>query len=82
MRICTFQHAAGMRLGVVVDDGVVDLADAAPALPREMTALLAAGAGALHSAANAAAQAPRRLPLASLRLAAPILLRMAAEMNG
>jgi 2-keto-4-pentenoate hydratase/2-oxohepta-3-ene-1,7-dioic acid hydratase in catechol pathway len=62
-----------MRLGVVVDDGVVDLVDAAPALPREMTALLAAGAGALRSAANAAAQAPRRLPLASLRLAAPIL---------
>lgn len=73
MRICTFLDGDGHRLGAVLDDGVVDLAEAAPELPREMTALLAAGDAALRRAADAAAGARRRLPLAQLALAAPIL---------
>jgi 2-keto-4-pentenoate hydratase/2-oxohepta-3-ene-1,7-dioic acid hydratase in catechol pathway len=73
VRICTFAHDGGHRLGVVLDDGVVDLADAAPDLPLEMTALLAAGPPALRRAAAAAAQASPRLPLPEVTLAAPIL---------
>jgi 2-keto-4-pentenoate hydratase/2-oxohepta-3-ene-1,7-dioic acid hydratase in catechol pathway len=73
MKLCTFQHGGATRVGVVVDGDVVDLAAEAPALPREMTALLAAGGEALHAAANAATKAKRRVPLDELRLAPPIL---------
>jgi 2-keto-4-pentenoate hydratase/2-oxohepta-3-ene-1,7-dioic acid hydratase in catechol pathway len=73
MRICTFARGGGHRIGVVLDDGVVDLAEAAPELPREMTAFLAAGPPALRRAAAAAAQAPARLPLPGVTLAAPVL---------
>ena len=73
MKLCTFQDQNGTRLGAVVEDGVVDLAVAAPELPRETTALLAAGESALAAAATAAARATRPLPLESVRLLAPIL---------
>jgi 2-keto-4-pentenoate hydratase/2-oxohepta-3-ene-1,7-dioic acid hydratase in catechol pathway len=73
MKLCTFSHSGATRIGVVADDGVVDLAAAAPELPREMTALLAAGADALHGAANAAARARSRLALEAVRLHAPVL---------
>jgi 2-keto-4-pentenoate hydratase/2-oxohepta-3-ene-1,7-dioic acid hydratase in catechol pathway len=73
VKLCTFETAGALRLGVVLDDGVVDLAAAAPELPREATALLAAGDAALRRAAAAAASARERLPLDALRLAAPIL---------
>ncbi len=39
MRLCSFLHENAARIGVVSDDGVVDLAAAAPELPREMSAL-------------------------------------------
>jgi 2-keto-4-pentenoate hydratase/2-oxohepta-3-ene-1,7-dioic acid hydratase in catechol pathway len=44
-----------------------------PELPRDLVGLLAAGEGALRAADGAARQARRRLPLASAKLAAPIL---------
>jgi 2-keto-4-pentenoate hydratase/2-oxohepta-3-ene-1,7-dioic acid hydratase in catechol pathway len=73
MKLCTFEHAGAARIGVVIDESVVDLAAAAPDLPREMTALLAAGDAALRAASDAAARAVRRLTLDSVRLLAPIL---------
>jgi 2-keto-4-pentenoate hydratase/2-oxohepta-3-ene-1,7-dioic acid hydratase in catechol pathway len=73
MKLCTFQDRDGTRLGAVLEDGVVDLAAAAPDLPREAIALLAAGDSALRSASDAAARAKYRLPLDSVRLLAPIL---------
>jgi 2-keto-4-pentenoate hydratase/2-oxohepta-3-ene-1,7-dioic acid hydratase in catechol pathway len=73
MRLCTFQHGGATRVGVVVDGDVVDLAAEAPALPRETSALLAAGGEALEAAAKAAARARQRLPLGAVRLAPPIL---------
>jgi 2-keto-4-pentenoate hydratase/2-oxohepta-3-ene-1,7-dioic acid hydratase in catechol pathway len=72
MKLCTFRHGDASRIGVVLDDAVVDLSGAAPELPREMTALLAAGPAALARAKSAAANARERLPLASVKLAAPI----------
>jgi 2-keto-4-pentenoate hydratase/2-oxohepta-3-ene-1,7-dioic acid hydratase in catechol pathway len=72
VKLCTFSHAGARRAGVVVDDAVVDLAAAAPELPRDLVALLAAGPAALAQARQAAANARARLPLASVKLAAPI----------
>ena len=53
MKLATFTDSSGTRVGVVQGDGVVDLASAAPDLPREMTALLGAGPDALAAAARA-----------------------------
>lgn len=75
MKLCTFVPSPGAapRLGVVVGDAVVDLSRAAPDLPDETCALLAAGDTALRRAAEAAAGARDRLPLDAVRLAPPIL---------
>ena len=73
MKLCTFRHEHATHIGVVTDDGVVDLSVAAPDLPREMSALLAAGPDALRRAASAASNAKQRLAIDSIRLAAPIL---------
>jgi 2-keto-4-pentenoate hydratase/2-oxohepta-3-ene-1,7-dioic acid hydratase in catechol pathway len=73
MKLCTFQHGHATRIGVVTDEGVVDLSQAAPDLPTEMTALLAAGPAALRRAAAAASNAASRLALDTVRLVAPIL---------
>jgi 2-keto-4-pentenoate hydratase/2-oxohepta-3-ene-1,7-dioic acid hydratase in catechol pathway len=73
MRLCTLLREGAARLGVVTDEGVVDLALAAPELPSDMIALLAAGEPALRRAAAAASGARVRRPLDSLRLAPPIL---------
>jgi 2-keto-4-pentenoate hydratase/2-oxohepta-3-ene-1,7-dioic acid hydratase in catechol pathway len=73
MKLCTFRHGTATRIGVVTDDGVADLAIAAPELPTEMSALLAAGPDALRRAASAASNAKQRLALDSISLCAPIL---------
>ena len=73
MKLCTFEHAAAPRVGVVLDEEVVDLTAAAPELPREMCALLGAGEPALRTARDAAARAKSRIALESVRLLAPIL---------
>jgi 2-keto-4-pentenoate hydratase/2-oxohepta-3-ene-1,7-dioic acid hydratase in catechol pathway len=73
MRLATFTHAGRTRVGVLAGDDVVDLAAAAPALPREMVAFLAAGAPALRHAAELASSARERIPLAKVRLEAPVL---------
>mgnify|MGYP006316300185 CR=1 FL=1 len=73
MRLCTFRNGDATRIGVVTDDGVVDLSQVAPELPREMSALLAAGPDALRRAASAASNTNSHLALDSVRLAAPIL---------
>jgi 2-keto-4-pentenoate hydratase/2-oxohepta-3-ene-1,7-dioic acid hydratase in catechol pathway len=72
MRLATFQHAGRTGIGVVVGDEIVDLASAAPALPREMCSLLEAGRSALEAAAGAAERAAARIPLDDVRLEAPI----------
>jgi len=73
MKLCTFLQAGVPRVGVVLDDHVVELSAVAPSLPRDLAQLLAAGPEALARAKSAAASARERLPLASLTLAAPIL---------
>jgi 2-keto-4-pentenoate hydratase/2-oxohepta-3-ene-1,7-dioic acid hydratase in catechol pathway len=73
MKLATFNAQGRTRVGVVREDAIADLSVLAPALPEEMTALLAAGAGALATAREAAEQAKTLLPLAEVTLLAPVL---------
>ncbi len=70
MKLVTFSHQGATRIGVVTGEEVVDLAAAAPDLPQEMSAFLAAGANALEQARSSSGP---RLPLASVKLEAPVL---------
>jgi 2-keto-4-pentenoate hydratase/2-oxohepta-3-ene-1,7-dioic acid hydratase in catechol pathway len=72
MKLATFTHQDRRRIGVVVDDGIVDLSAAAPELPNEMVAFLEAGSDAMQRARRAAAEAAP-IPLAEVRLEAPVL---------
>jgi 2-keto-4-pentenoate hydratase/2-oxohepta-3-ene-1,7-dioic acid hydratase in catechol pathway len=73
MKLATFAHGGTTRIGVVVDDQIVDLTAAAPELPREMTAFLAAGAPALAAARAATSRPGSRRALGSVQLQAPVL---------
>ena len=72
MKLATFTHGGATRLGVVVEDSIVDLAAAVPELPREMIAFLIAGPRAIDRAAAAAKNSAHRIPLKSVKLEAPI----------
>lgn len=73
MKLATFTQAGTTRIGVVDGDAIVDLSAAAPNLPTEMCAFLAAGTAALATARQATEQpgAPR-LALADVTVEAPI----------
>lgn len=71
MRLATFTHNGQTRLGIVIDDGIVDLAVEAPELPTEMKAFLAIGADAMEAAHRAEASA-QRIPLVDVTLEAPV----------
>src|SRR6266403_2116460 len=72
MKLVTFSEGGTTRIGVVVDDSIVDLAAAVPDLPREMTAFLVAGPAASERAQRAAKDSASRIPLTSVKLEAPI----------
>lgn len=72
MKLATFTQGGSTRIGVVVDDSIVDLAAALPDLPREMTAFLIAGPDAAERARIAAKDSAHRMALASVKLEAPI----------
>jgi 2-keto-4-pentenoate hydratase/2-oxohepta-3-ene-1,7-dioic acid hydratase in catechol pathway len=73
MRLVTFSDANGMRIGVhdAASSTIVDLA-AATRLPKDMTGFIALGANGLDLAHAAVESGRGRLPLASVRLHAPI----------
>jgi 2-keto-4-pentenoate hydratase/2-oxohepta-3-ene-1,7-dioic acid hydratase in catechol pathway len=73
MKLITFTHRGSTRIGVLVGDEVVDLQAAAPALPTEMVALLAAGEPAMETARATLAATDPRLSLADVHLESPIL---------
>lgn len=74
MRLVTFAHASGPRIGVRLGDVLVDLTLAAPGLPTNMKALLALGDAGLQDAAQAAAAAGSdcQLRFSSVRLLPPV----------
>ena len=71
MRLATFTHEGITRIGVVEGEEIIDLAAAAPDLPREMVALLELGPEGLTAVHAALAHGPR-IPMAEIRLEAPI----------
>lgn len=70
MKLATFTEGGSTRIGVVRDDGIVDLSVAAPDLPRDMVALISNDAAMAN--ARAAAEKGRALPLDKVTLEAPI----------
>jgi 2-keto-4-pentenoate hydratase/2-oxohepta-3-ene-1,7-dioic acid hydratase in catechol pathway len=73
MKLVTFTHGGSTRIGVLEGNSIVDLSVAAPQLPREMCAFLAAGAEAMAAAKAAAASGSARIACADVKLEAPIL---------
>ena len=72
MKLATFTESHRRRIGVVEGDTIVDLAVAAPHLPQSMIPFLRGGEAALSDARAAAASGKGRLPLAKVRLEAPV----------
>jgi acylpyruvate hydrolase len=72
MKLATFTHGATTHIGVVDDTEIVDLATAAPELPRDMVAFLEAGAPAVEAARRAADGTRGRIRFGDIRLEAPI----------
>jgi 2-keto-4-pentenoate hydratase/2-oxohepta-3-ene-1,7-dioic acid hydratase in catechol pathway len=75
MKLATFSHGGSARIGLVVGEEMVDLAVAAPDLPRNMIAFLEAGPEAMEAAQaaiSASCAEGSRIPLAEVHLEAPI----------
>ena len=72
MRLATFTDRAGTRIGLVVDDEIVNLKRVRPELPTDMIAFLAAGPSALDAARTALGSSSGRLKLKNVRLQAPV----------
>ncbi len=76
MKLVTFTHRAATRIGIWLEaqNTILDLRQAAPTLPQDMIAFLAAGADALAQARAALANPPAGawLPLDEVTLLAPI----------
>jgi len=73
MKLATFVHGGATRIGVVVGDAIVDLSAADPKLPTDMVSFLGAGAAAMDTARSAQTAVRARIPLADVRLEAPVL---------
>ncbi|MCZ6617708.1 MAG: hypothetical protein O7E57_06205 [Gammaproteobacteria bacterium] len=74
MKLATFTSADddSPRLGVVRNDGMVDLSRASPALPNHMIGLLAEGDDALVAARAAADSARTVIDMSEVELRAPV----------
>jgi 2-keto-4-pentenoate hydratase/2-oxohepta-3-ene-1,7-dioic acid hydratase in catechol pathway len=72
MKLATFTHAGSTRIGVVRGDELIDLASAAPELPRDLIGFLAQGARARQRAGEVASASGARIPLAEVKLEAPV----------
>lgn len=73
MKLATFTQAGRTRIGIVREAAIVDLAAHAADLPTNMLDLLEAGPAALAAAQRVAASTAPGIPLAQVRLEAPVL---------
>jgi 2-keto-4-pentenoate hydratase/2-oxohepta-3-ene-1,7-dioic acid hydratase in catechol pathway len=73
MKLATFTHGGTTGIGVVAGDSIIDLAAAAPELPREMAAFLAAGPSVLDRARKAASAGAHGISVAQIKFEAPVL---------
>ncbi len=71
MKLVRFNEGGRVRLGVVVDRGIVDLSRAAPELPTDMLEFLEAGEPAWEKA-RVATRRPPDYPLDAVHLEAPL----------
>jgi len=71
MKLARFTHNNATRLGVVVDDLIIDLGGI-PAIPRDMAEFLTIGKDALDRARTAVRDKLRSLPLKDVKLEAPV----------
>src|SRR5581483_11480010 len=72
MKLATFTSDKFTRIGIVLDDVVIDLSQAVPDLPRDMGSFLAAGEQGMAKARAATERPSAVLPLQGVRLEAPI----------
>ncbi len=72
MKLVRFTHQGSTRVGVVDGEEVVDLAAARPSLPTDMVPFLQAGRPAIQAAREATGEKGSRIPLAQVRLEAPV----------
>ncbi len=72
MKLVTFTDGDGARIGVVVGELVIDLRAAAPELPTEMAAFLAAGDAALARARDAQVGVDHAVPVDAVEFLAPV----------
>ena len=72
MKLVTFTDGDGARIGVVVGELVIDLCSAAPELPTEMAAFLAAGDAALARARDAQVDVDHAVPVDAVEFLAPV----------
>ncbi len=72
MKLVRFTHQGSTRVGVVDGEEVVDLAAARPSLPTDMVPFLQAGKPAIQAAREATGEKGSRIPLAQVRLEAPV----------
>ena len=72
MKLVTFTHSQRTRIGVVADDMVIDLSQAAPELPLTMLGFLEAGAAAMETARPVSTGTTGRIPIKDVRLEAPV----------
>ena len=72
MKLATFTESHRTRIGVVTGDAIVDLAAAVPHLPQTMIPFLRNGAAAMDEAREAASRGRHTIPLAKVRLEAPV----------
>ncbi len=72
MKLATFRSGERIALGVVTEDGVIDLGGIDQGLPRSLRGLLEAGPDAIAQVRKIAMRAGTRLPMSTVRLLAPI----------
>lgn len=71
MKLVTFEETGKSRIGVWLDDGVIDLSQTNPDLPTAMSAFLAAGNSTITAARQASTHTPHYRH-DEVRLAAPV----------
>jgi 2-keto-4-pentenoate hydratase/2-oxohepta-3-ene-1,7-dioic acid hydratase in catechol pathway len=72
MKLITFTQDGRTRIGIADGEEAVDLSSAAPDLPTEMVPFLETGDAGLDAARDALERGSGRLPLADVKLEAPV----------
>ncbi|MDE0055941.1 MAG: fumarylacetoacetate hydrolase family protein [Gammaproteobacteria bacterium] len=72
MKLATFADGNSARIGIVVGELVIDLSAAAPDLPTDMTAFLAAGDAAMDRAREVQDDADHAVPVDNVEFLAPV----------